>query len=554
MDLKSLADQFKNKLVRPYISAFSEMTEGSPDTDEDDITVDDEPDAAPDSDISDEAVDNAMLELLGTTGKEKRKKKYIDKLKAWYNKIFHMDLTTAYVPNRIGGGKHVSGKKAAYITLYTKIIPILLAGLITFALASGLFYLKSNGRVSAVMSLNYEKSNKGLYPNGARFNMSQFQSHDVMELAIKYAGISGLVTADELSKSLTITPIVTSDTDSAYFIATSFAISFNKPKQIKDITAEGMMNIIEKAYTDYFISNYATGINFSSFKVDTIDTDDVEYKQFASEVSTRIGQLKRLLSQRISEAPSYHSNNTDYNFSDLQQLLSNLESQQFDVYSSFITKRGVAKNKDKTISAYNYRNKQLTKARDKFQAEYDIRNEAVDIYERAIIESILVPTIDQDGSFYMSRTKIGIDDITSNAYDYLEQATYEQTCIDINQDYIDNITENYNEDYTELANKYASVVYDELNRVEKLVLTTDRDYMYEMTNSYLTFKYTANSIAERMNISKAAIIALLAMLIYFALAYGELTSRLKKMLEEENRLSLSKKSDTNKDEGQVADK
>ena len=35
----------------------------------------------------------------------------------------------------------------------------------------------------------------------------------------------------------------------------------------------------------------------------------------------------------------------------------------------------------------------------------------LDNYNNKMVSSVLIPTYDSDGSFYMSRTKVGIDDL-----------------------------------------------------------------------------------------------------------------------------------------------
>lgn len=464
--------------------------------------------------------------------KRHKSSRLTNRVKDLYRKIFAVDIDAAYVTMK-DGSKKISSPKVMYITVRTKMIPMAVAGALVLIGAAAFNYGKSESNINTTMSLNYENSNKGLYPNGSRFNMSLYHSDEVMSLAIQYAGLTDEITPEELGKCITIVPILSSTSSGKYFIATSFSIKYQQPDAIKNISAHDMMQIINKAYTDYFVKNYAYNVSFSNFEVASIEDDDIEYKQYDQEVSTRIGQLERLLSQRLNESPSYRSENTGQSFRNLNQLLSNLKSQQLDMYNSYVTKNGIAKDKDDTIAAYDYRNKVLGIQRDRFKNEYDIRNEAVDIYERAIIESVLVPTVDKNHQFYMSRTKIGIDDITSDATDYLDKATSTQTSIDINQNYINNILYNYNLDYTSEANKYAKAVYDEMNRVEDLILTTDKDYVASRTNSYITFKVSSPSTLRKINLKASAMPALAAVLIEFLLCYRELMRKLKRSKKNE---------------------
>lgn len=52
---------------------------------------------------------------------------------------------------------------------------------------------------------------------------------------------------------------------------------------------------------------------------------------------------------------------------------------------------------------------------EKAMAQYEINLQAVDMYERDMARIVLVPTRDQEGEFYMSRTKLGVDHFSDAA-------------------------------------------------------------------------------------------------------------------------------------------
>ena len=56
----------------------------------------------------------------------------------------------------------------------------------------------------------------------------------------------------------------------------------------------------------------------------------------------------------------------------------------------------------------------------------------LDNYNNKMVSSVLIPTYDNDGAFYMSRTKIGIDDLALQANDLLSSAVEAQKSIATN--------------------------------------------------------------------------------------------------------------------------
>ena len=56
----------------------------------------------------------------------------------------------------------------------------------------------------------------------------------------------------------------------------------------------------------------------------------------------------------------------------------------------------------------------------------------LDNYNNKMVSSVLIPTYDNDGAFYMSRTKIGIDDLALQANELLSSAVEAQKSIATN--------------------------------------------------------------------------------------------------------------------------
>ena len=71
--------------------------------------------------------------------------------------------------------------KLRYVFLFSMILVIVCAGYF--------FALHNDSESSAVMSLNYEESAKGLNPNSTRFNIYELKSPEVVKKMLYYCGI-----------------------------------------------------------------------------------------------------------------------------------------------------------------------------------------------------------------------------------------------------------------------------------------------------------------------------------------------------------------------------
>ena len=61
-----------------------------------------------------------------------------------------------------------------------------------------------------------------------------------------------------------------------------------------------------------------------------------------------------------------------------------------------------------------------------------MRLNAINTYERDMASIFLVPTRDEEGEFYMGRTKVGVDNFAVEAESFMESASNLQKIIETN--------------------------------------------------------------------------------------------------------------------------
>ena len=145
-------------------------------------------------------------------------------------------------------------------------------------------YVGSFGKRTVLLSLNYEEASKGQNPNQTRYNVFELKSDEVMQRVIEYAGLQDDITVEELADRIdisennndkTIDPLDTN----TYYISTSYTITYDKSNKIKNISTDDMMNIICKAYNDWFHEEYVGAKTVLQY--DLGDINGMEYIEIA---------------------------------------------------------------------------------------------------------------------------------------------------------------------------------------------------------------------------------------------------------------------------------
>jgi hypothetical protein len=370
------------------------------------------------------------------------------------------------------------------------------------AVTSFTMYQKKKDTASATLTLNYEEAAKGLYPNSTRFSISLIKSKEVLNRVIEKAGLSG-ITAEQIAANISATGTGVNGLGSGegdYSIATSYVITYKQNTEISQIGATEMLKLILQAYKEEFYENYAYGNADLTCQID--DYDDLEYLEIA-ELFTREGnKITRYLKEKINENGTFQSEKTGETFASLKKLIDNFMDVDLEKYSSFVTQSGLSKDKERYIDKLEYQNKLLDIQYQKFMGEYQIRLDAIDIYDAALTAVVLVPTVDTEREFYMSRTKVSIDyqaeaakSANSNANDVNEQ---------INENkYVISQLETTGASSQKDIEKAESMILEmkaKLEEITEKTVVTNREYTRYKTKNYLSTTITERSTADLLSV------------------------------------------------------
>lgn len=272
-----------------------------------------------------------------------------------------------------------------------------------------MYHLKAR-TAKMMIALNYEEATRGLYPNNTRFNISLIKSDDVLDRAIAKAGLEGQVTAQDMAENITAWASnvngmqLPSDTTS-YKIATTYTITYEKNDEIGPrISARDMLSLIVESYKEVFYEDY-TYVEMG-ISPDWSECDKQEYMEIGSFFDKECQKLHRFLNTNAKENGTFRSELTGETFTSLRQKVDNFTSIDLEKYDSYVLQSGLSKNRERYISKLEYQNFLKNISYQKLMAEYQNRLHTIEIYDSALTAVVLIPTLDTQNNFYMSRTKV----------------------------------------------------------------------------------------------------------------------------------------------------
>ena len=379
--------------------------------------------------------------------------------------------------------------------------------LILVTCSTSLVMYRQKARTAKMLvALNYEEATRGLYPNNTRFNISLIKSEDVLDRAIAKAGLEGQITALDMADHITALASnvngmqLPSDTTS-YKIATTYTITYEKNDELGPrISARDMLGLIVEAYKEAFYENYTyveVGI-----APDWSECEEQEYMEIGSFFEKECRKLRRFLNTNANENGTYCSARTGETFTSLRQKVDNFISIDLEKYDSYVLQSGLSKNRERYISKLEYENFLKNIDYQKFMAEYQNRLHTIEIYDSALTAVVLIPTLDTQNNFYMSRTKVAIDYQATAAESANSNGNDTLAVIQKNEYAIRQMRSQTANSSSSLATAQ-SMIQDMKQKLETLIETTkilNKEYVRYKTKNYLTISFEERSLADELSL------------------------------------------------------
>lgn len=357
---------------------------------------------------------------------------------------------------------------------------------------------------TTTMSLNYEESVTGKTPNGARFSESEFLTQEYLEAILQATGLQDDLTTSELADCISISPtnskLVTKEDD--YYISSSYHIGLKLPWSLwGKITVQDLLDQICRVYLKRFTADY---------------------------------RINNYLTVRNDQAGSYLST-SGQSYSAIKKQVQNLQSYTLSEYQSYIWENGVAKNNARCIDDLNELNRTLRWGEMSDSQKSDIFMDILDNYNNKMVSSVLIPTYDSDGSFYMSRTKVGIDDLALRANELLSSAVDAQKTITTNNSKITALEQPTEAQELQVAQSMVDVITQQLASIVSATRELDADCYAQHISRYLVFNGPESSFIKRYNIKPSVMLAALICTVWYLAAVVKMScQRQRERLQAEN--------------------
>ncbi len=454
-------------------------------------------------------------------------------------KLRPSDNSAQSAPEAIANAKKSSVKKApVHVHLlslhfllhvfFKKLFSIALIGIGAVIIAMMCFTINSESSASKTISLNYEESTKGKTPNGSRFSLSDFLVQDYMNDIIDEIGFQGELTAADLSDIISIYPTsngrVVTDED-GYYINSSYTVSVKLPRELQlKISADDLLDKVCDTFEKQFIN--ANRVTVKSLTLDA-DYDEMDYDEISSYFYMMLNRIKNYIDVRNNQNGSFISDN-GLSYSAIRKACINLQIYTLAEFDGYIWENGVSKDRDRRIANLKEINRELTWD---YKSNSEKSQKLMDVlegYNNKLVSSVLIPTYDSNGAFYMSRTKVGIDDLALQADTYLSEAVSLNKSISTNLSKLSALARVPGAAKLARANEMVAQISSELGDIISQISDVDTACYAQRINGYLMFTKPETSLMESLNVMSSIEVALIVCLLWYVLAVLFIYRRQKK--------------------------
>lgn len=208
------------------------------------------------------------------------------------------------------------------------------------------------------------------------------------------------------------------------------------------------------------------------------------------------------MKSRANENGTFRSSANNETFTSLQKKAQNFSNIDLEKYNAYVRQSGLSKNRDRYVSKLKYQNQLRNIEYQKFMSHYQNHLATIDMYDSALTSVVLIPTLDTQANFYMSRTKVAIDYQASSAETENFHAHDTKEKIKDNEYTIEKML-------AEDANAAENIVTAEMlidtmkTKLADLIERTNvinREYVRYKTRNYLTVSYEQMSAMDEYSI------------------------------------------------------
>lgn len=280
----------------------------------------------------------------------------------------------------------------------------------------------------------------GKNPDGTPFEIMDLFHDDVMEGAVQK--LDGALTAEELRSHLTVSDAMTQNSftqleksiadgenENIYF-PTGYLLTYSTITehakedgffaQCKNLfggfalpSKESILKAVVTSYQEYYSAKY---LNYDAlYDIDWSAADAMDYYNRFEYMKDITNQFIRFLEYKGGNDMSQNESNTNTGFIDLVYELYRGVYNNISDSQAYIIQNGITNDKNALMRQFVYMQSFYEEENLRKLQEYDIIREAIDMYDSSTTKVVFIPALDDNNSFYMNRTKVGLDYLTEKA-------------------------------------------------------------------------------------------------------------------------------------------
>jgi hypothetical protein len=377
------------------------------------------------------------------------------------------------------------------------------------------------------IALSYPGIEKGLNPDGSRFDVSQIKEPEIIGNIIEKGTLPDKLQLTDIRSMIEISPLVPAGmserieaarkagTEFIYY-PNEFSINLDFNTSMTQKQGFSLLEGIVDEYAKYFFNLFSEqGILVSS--INGIDYTEYDYPEMSYVIGKKLDIINNYLEEKREETRDFRSPTKNITYSDLLSTVTVLRDIDLKSLESIIESYSLSKDKEMLINLYEHRIKKLELQRDKKKAEAAILAGMMDIFDHE--KSVVLVAGVEDKEFKPTDGTSYYDRLAENSID----ASVISTDNDYQIEYYQELIEEYKKD--ESAKNQKQVALDDINGILSNIDTKVNDIIVKaetITTEYYTQKI-GNAIEKISNPSlikntNEKLIYLIALFLGFTLA------------------------------------
>lgn len=433
--------------------------------------------------------------------------------------------------------------KNMYRLFRKKYFLFLLLVVFSFSIIGELYHFLILSNITSItISLNYPGAESGLNPDGSRFNISEMTSGEMLNRA--KAGLNmEKIPNDEIKKRLFITTkfsqkamenVVSDIRDglqSSYVPTTYYIYYSQKNKFAKNETHE-FLQALAKNYEQYFTEKRAENNTILKYTPESYDFTEYDYSEIYTILYNKADEMLTLITTHREENRGFRSED-NLNFDTVKDELSNFKNVKLEKFNAYVIQNNISKNRPVYLNKLDYLKDSNLLSYNKYMQASDIAKNALLKYDPQITAVAFVPSVDNTNSYYMSKTKTGIDDLANRSYsDGMEAARISKKLDDYSNRYAKlSGAADTAEQAISYTDAYLSGILKDLESISEKIVKLDNEYLAYKTENYFKCKIPEKgsviSFSTMIRFAVLGFIFALLIILYMEFMHGVVADKTK---------------------------